>query len=83
MLLTVSGVSFLIHVYSVGYMYEDEGSRRYFVELNLFVFFMLSLYTWLPDAMESPIPVCALIQLDYCRVTCKMSYRPPLPCIVE
>jgi len=43
MLLTVSGVSFLIHVYSVGYMYEDEGFRRYFVELNLFVFFMLIL----------------------------------------
>ncbi|RLA95092.1 MAG: NADH-quinone oxidoreductase subunit L [Deltaproteobacteria bacterium] len=43
MLLTVSGVSFLIHVYSVGYMHEDEGFRRYFVELNLFVFFMLTL----------------------------------------
>jgi len=43
MLLTVSGVSFLIHVYSVGYMHEDEGFRRYFVELNLFVFFMLIL----------------------------------------
>ena len=43
MLLTVSGVSTLIHVYSVGYMHEDEGFRRYFVYLNLFVFFMLML----------------------------------------
>ena len=43
MMLTVSGVSFIIHVYSVGYMHEDEGFRRYFVELNLFVFFMLLL----------------------------------------
>ena len=43
MLLTVSGVSTLIHVYSVGYMHEDEGFRRYFVYLNLFVFFMLIL----------------------------------------
>jgi NADH-quinone oxidoreductase subunit L len=43
MLLTVSGVSFLIHVYSIGYMHEDEGFRRYFVYLNLFVFFMLML----------------------------------------
>ncbi|MFH0812375.1 MAG: NADH-quinone oxidoreductase subunit L [Pseudomonadota bacterium] len=43
MMLTVSGVSFLIHVYSVGYMHEDEGFRRYFVYLNLFVFFMLTL----------------------------------------
>jgi len=43
MLLTVSGVSFLIHVYSIGYMHEDEGFRRYFVYLNLFVFFMLLL----------------------------------------
>jgi len=43
MLLTVSGVSTLIHIYSVGYMHEDEGFRRYFVYLNLFVFFMLIL----------------------------------------
>ena len=43
MLLTVSGVSFLIHVYSIGYMHDDEGFRRYFVYLNLFVFFMLML----------------------------------------
>ena len=43
MMLTVSGVSFIIHVYSVGYMHDDPGYRRYFVYLNLFVFFMLTL----------------------------------------
>jgi NADH-quinone oxidoreductase subunit L len=43
MALTVSGVSFLIHVYSVGYMAGDEEFSRYFALLNLFVFFMLLL----------------------------------------
>jgi NADH-quinone oxidoreductase subunit L len=43
MMLTVSGVSFIIHVYSIGYMHDDPGYRRYFVYLNLFVFFMLTL----------------------------------------
>ncbi len=43
MALTVSGVSFLIHVYSVGYMARDEEFSRYFALLNLFVFFMLLL----------------------------------------
>jgi len=43
MMLVVSGVSFLIHVYSIGYMHGDPGFRRYFVYLNLFVFFMLLL----------------------------------------
>jgi len=43
MMLTVSGVSFVIHVYSVGYMHDDPGFRRYFTYLNLFVFFMLIL----------------------------------------
>jgi NADH-quinone oxidoreductase subunit L len=43
MMLTISGVSFIIHIYSIGYMAEDEGFRRYFTYLNLFVFFMLIL----------------------------------------
>ncbi|MBU0509424.1 NADH-quinone oxidoreductase subunit L [bacterium] len=43
MMLVVTGVSFLIHVYSIGYMHGDGGFRRYFVYLNLFVFFMLLL----------------------------------------
>jgi len=43
MMLVVSGVSFIIHVYSVGYMHDDPDFPRYFTYLNLFVFFMLIL----------------------------------------
>ncbi|GAB4321114.1 MAG: NADH-quinone oxidoreductase subunit L [Candidatus Zixiibacteriota bacterium] len=43
MTLTVAGVSFLIHVYSMGYMSHDPDNPRYFSFLNLFVFFMLML----------------------------------------
>src|SRR5256712_12429215 len=43
MLLVVTGVGFLIHVYSVGYMWEDSGFYRFFSYLNLFMFFMLTL----------------------------------------
>jgi NADH-quinone oxidoreductase subunit L len=40
MLLVITGIGFLIHVYSLGYMAHDEGMIRYFAYLNLFVFFM-------------------------------------------
>ncbi len=43
MVLVVSGVGFLIHVYSIGYMHDDPGYGRYFTYLNLFVFSMLTL----------------------------------------
>ena len=43
MCLVVSGVSFLIHVYSVAYMTSDRGYARYFAYLNYFVFSMLLL----------------------------------------
>jgi NADH-quinone oxidoreductase subunit L len=43
MLLVVTGVGFLIHVYSIGYMWEDPGYYRFFTYLNLFMFFMLTL----------------------------------------
>ncbi len=43
MMLVVTGVGFLIHVFSVGYMRDDPGYPRYFAYLNLFVFFMLVL----------------------------------------
>ncbi|MGH7467050.1 MAG: NADH-quinone oxidoreductase subunit L [Longimicrobiales bacterium] len=43
MTLIVTGVGFLIHVFSVGYMHQDRGYARYFAYLNLFVFFMLLL----------------------------------------
>jgi NADH-quinone oxidoreductase subunit L len=43
MLLIVTGVGFLIHIYSIGYMAHEEGYWRYFAYLNLFMFFMLTL----------------------------------------
>jgi len=43
MALVVTGVGFLIHVYSVGYMAHDKGYTRYFTYLNLFTFAMLIL----------------------------------------
>jgi NADH-quinone oxidoreductase subunit L len=43
MMLVVTGVGFLIHVYSVGYMGHEGGYYRYFSYLNLFMFFMLTL----------------------------------------
>ncbi|MCS7225199.1 MAG: NADH-quinone oxidoreductase subunit L, partial [Armatimonadetes bacterium] len=43
MALTVTSVSLLIHLYSIGYMGEDPEFSRYFALLNLFVFFMLTL----------------------------------------
>ncbi|MFN2432835.1 MAG: proton-conducting transporter membrane subunit, partial [Gemmatimonadota bacterium] len=43
MALVVTGVGFLIHVYSIGYMREDAGFWRFFAYLNLFTFAMLVL----------------------------------------
>jgi NADH-quinone oxidoreductase subunit L len=43
MMMVITGVGFLIHVFSVPYMKDDEGYPRYFAYLNLFVFFMLTL----------------------------------------
>lgn len=43
MLLIVTGVGFLIHIYSIGYMKEDNGFNRFFAYMNLFVFSMLIL----------------------------------------
>lgn len=43
MLLIITGIGFLIHVYSIGYMSHDEGVARFFSYLNLFIFFMLLL----------------------------------------
>jgi NADH-quinone oxidoreductase subunit L len=43
MMLVVTGVGFLIHLYAIGYMHGDENFSRFFVYLNLFIFFMLLL----------------------------------------
>jgi NADH-quinone oxidoreductase subunit L len=43
MILVVTGVGFLIHVYSIGYMRADQGFYRFFAYLNLFMFMMLIL----------------------------------------
>ncbi len=43
MIMVVTGVSTLIHVYSIGYMHGDPRESRFFAQLNLFVFFMLML----------------------------------------
>lgn len=43
MLLIITGVGFLIHLYSVGYMKDDAGFGKFFAYLNLFIFFMLLL----------------------------------------
>lgn len=43
MLLIITGIGFLIHIYSVGYMKADEGFNKFFAYLNLFIFFMLLL----------------------------------------
>ena len=43
MVLVVTGVGALIHLFSVGYMQDDPGYPRYFAYLNLFIFFMLVL----------------------------------------
>ena len=42
-LLLITGVGFLIHIYSIGYMHEDSALWRFFAYLNLFIFFMLLL----------------------------------------
>lgn len=42
-LLIITGIGFLIHLYSTAYMHDDDGFARFFTYLNLFVFFMLLL----------------------------------------
>jgi NADH-quinone oxidoreductase subunit L len=43
MMMIITGVGFLIHIYSIGYMHEDEGFYKFFAYLNLFIFSMLTL----------------------------------------
>src|SRR5881409_1310734 len=43
MILVVTGIGFLIHIYSTGYMHGEDGFYRFFAYLNLFMFSMLTL----------------------------------------
>ena len=45
MLVTVTFISFLVHVYSIGYMADDAGYQRFFSYISLFTFMMLMLVT--------------------------------------
>jgi NADH-quinone oxidoreductase subunit L len=45
MILVVTGVGALIHIYAIGYMHNDPDFSRFFVYMNLFLFFMLILVT--------------------------------------
>src|ERR1035441_340016 len=42
MALIVTGIGFLIHVYSIGYMHGDKGFWRFFTYMNLFIFAMMN-----------------------------------------
>ncbi len=69
MLLVVTGVGFLIHVFSVGYMKDDPGYPRYFAYLNLFVFFMLVLVLGAGYAMMfvgwEGVGLCSYLLIGY------------------
>ncbi len=43
MMMIITGIGFLIHIYSIGYMHDDEGFYKFFAYLNLFIFSMLLL----------------------------------------
>lgn len=45
MLLIITGISFLVHLYSLGYMSEDPHLSRFIAYLSLFTFFMIFLVT--------------------------------------
>src|SRR6185503_16347924 len=69
MMLVITGVGTLIHVFSVGYMRDDPGYPRYFAYLNLFVFFMLLLvlgasYPLLFIGWEG-VGVCSYLLIDF------------------
>ena len=69
MMLVVTGVGFLIHVFSVGYMRDDVGYPRYFAYLNLFVFFMLVLVMGAGYAMMfigwEGVGLCSYLLIGY------------------
>ncbi|HET7632050.1 MAG TPA: NADH-quinone oxidoreductase subunit L [Gemmatimonadaceae bacterium] len=69
MMLIVTGVGMLIHIFSVGYMRGDESYSRFFAFLNLFVFFMLVLvmaanYTFMFIGWEG-VGVCSYLLIGF------------------
>jgi NADH-quinone oxidoreductase subunit L len=58
MLLVVTGVGLLIHIYAIGYMEHEGGYYRFFAYLNLFMFFMLVLVQLLTGGFLLPGEVC-------------------------
>ena len=80
MILVVTGVGFLIHVYSVGYMADDESYARYFTYLNLFMFSMLILVL----GQQLPATVCGLgtgrpLLVSADRLLVHRARAPPTP----
>lgn len=43
MMMIITGIGSIIHIYSIGYMHDDEGFYKFFAYLNLFIFSMLTL----------------------------------------
>jgi len=72
-LLIITGIGFLIHIYSIGYMHDDEGFSRFFTYLNLFIFFMLLLvlgnnYLIMFVGWEG-VGLCSYLLIGFCTKT--------------
>ena len=80
MLLVVTGIGSLIHIYAIGYMAHEGGYYRFFAYLNLFMFFMLMLvlaanYLLLFVGWEG----VGLVQLPADRLLLPRRSSPPTP----
>ena len=80
MLMIVTGVGLLIHIYSIGYMEHEHGYYRFFGYLNLFMFFMLVLVLAqkLPGAVRR-VGRRRVVQLPADRVLFHERSLPPMP----
>jgi len=68
MMLVVTGVGFLIHLYSIGYMHGDPGVARYFSYLNLFIFSMLMLVMVITCCCSTGLGRCWAVLLPAHRI---------------